>query len=237
MNLVAASSLAIFLAAAFFEIAGCFAFWAWLRLGKSIWWLAPGAIALFIFAWLLTFAPTDAAGRAYAVYGGVYIAASLLWLWIVEGQTPDRWDVGGAAVCIIGASIILLAPRTAPARADGGQNRASSGGRAAQLAELGGEIGLSERLNQPRQFAFAAKALALEPIERANAILCSLPHSSRQPWCQLCFPANSAPRSHWSCHWPAGLVLLDQEHRHPERGRALWRRFACRQPGWSRAWS
>jgi hypothetical protein len=67
MNLVAAPSLAIFLAAAFFEIAGCFAFWAWARLAKSAWWLLPGGLSLLIFAWLLTLAPTDAAGRAYAV--------------------------------------------------------------------------------------------------------------------------------------------------------------------------
>lgn len=113
MNIVAAPALGIFLAAALFEIAGCFAFWAWVRLGKSIWWLAPGAISLVTFAWLLTLAPTDAAGRAYAVYGGVYIAASLLWLWAVEQQQPDRWDITGAAVCMLGAAIILLAPRTA----------------------------------------------------------------------------------------------------------------------------
>ena len=66
MNIASAPALGIFIAAAFFEIAGCFAFWAWLRLGKSIWWLAPGATSLVIFAWLLTLAPTDAAGRAYA---------------------------------------------------------------------------------------------------------------------------------------------------------------------------
>lgn len=113
MNLSAVPSLGIFLAAALFEIAGCFAFWSWMKLGKPIWWLAPGSIALLIFAWLLTLVPTDAAGRAYAIYGGVYIAASLLWLWLVERQQPDRWDLVGAAVCIFGATIILLAPRTA----------------------------------------------------------------------------------------------------------------------------
>lgn len=103
---------AIFVAAAFFEIAGCFALYAWSRLGHSVWWVLPGAISLLIFAWLLTFAPTDAAGRAYAVYGGVYIASSLVWLWAVERQQPDRWDLLGAAICIAGAAIILIAPRT-----------------------------------------------------------------------------------------------------------------------------
>lgn len=113
MNPVAAPSLALFFAAAFCEIAGCFAFWAWARLGKSIWWLAPGVISLMTFAWLLTLADSDAAGRAYAAYGGIYVAASLIWLWLVEGQHPDRWDTTGAAICILGASVILLAPRSA----------------------------------------------------------------------------------------------------------------------------
>ena len=57
--------------------------------------------------------PVDAAGRAYAAYGGVYIAASLLWLWLAEGFRPDRWDLIGAAICIGGASVILFAPRGA----------------------------------------------------------------------------------------------------------------------------
>jgi small multidrug resistance family-3 protein len=51
------------------------------------------------------------AGRAYAAYGGVYIVASLLWLWAIEGMRPDRWDVTGALVCLAGAGIILLGPR------------------------------------------------------------------------------------------------------------------------------
>lgn len=108
-----ASLLVIYAGAALAEIAGCFAFWAWLRLGRSVWWGVPGVASLCLFAWLLTLVPTDAAGRAYAAYGGVYIAASLVWLWLVEGARPDRWDVIGASVCLIGAAIILLAPRSA----------------------------------------------------------------------------------------------------------------------------
>lgn len=101
----------IYLLAAGAEIAGCFAFWAWLRLERSPLWLIPGMAALALFAWLLTRVETDAAGRAYAAYGGVYIAASLAWLWAVEGARPDRWDVLGGAVCLAGAAIILWAPR------------------------------------------------------------------------------------------------------------------------------
>jgi small multidrug resistance family-3 protein len=105
--------IAVYTGAALAEIAGCFAFWAWLRLERSALWLLPGMLALACFAWLLTWVETETAGRAYAAYGGIYIMASLAWLWIVEGARPDRWDVIGAMVCLCGASIILFAPRTA----------------------------------------------------------------------------------------------------------------------------
>lgn len=104
---------AYYSAAAVAEIAGCFAFWAWLRLDRSALWLAPGMASLALFAYLLTRIDSEAAGRAYASYGGVYIAASILWLWVVEHRPPDRWDLIGAAVCLAGAAIILLGPRTA----------------------------------------------------------------------------------------------------------------------------
>ena len=102
----------IYAAAALAEIAGCFAFWAWLKLDKSPLWLAPGMASLALFAWFLTFIPSDAAGRTYAAYGGVYIAASILWLWLMEGQRPDRWDLTGLDVCLVGSAIILLPSRT-----------------------------------------------------------------------------------------------------------------------------
>lgn len=97
--------------AAVAEIAGCFAFWAWLRMGKSPLWLVPGMVSLALFAYLLTRVDSEAAGRAYAAYGGVYIVASILWLWLVEHRLPDRWDILGAGVCLVGAGIILFGPR------------------------------------------------------------------------------------------------------------------------------
>ena len=69
--------------------------------------------ALALFAYVLTRVDAAFAGRAYAAYGGVYIASSLLWLWIVEGARPDRWDLIGAAVCFLGAALILFGPRPA----------------------------------------------------------------------------------------------------------------------------
>lgn len=106
-------TLAVYLGAALAEIAGCFAVWAWLRLDKSPWWLVPGAACLALFAFLLTRVESDFAGRAYAAYGGVYIAASLLWMWLAESSRPDRWDLTGGAICLAGAAVILWGPRGA----------------------------------------------------------------------------------------------------------------------------
>lgn len=106
-------TLPLFIAAALAEIAGCFSFWAWWRLDKPALWLVPGMASLALFAWLLSLSETDAAGRAYAAYGGIYICASLAWLWAAEGVRPDRFDVAGALVCLLGAGIILLGPRPA----------------------------------------------------------------------------------------------------------------------------
>lgn len=100
-----------YLLAALGEIDGCFAFWAWLRLGKSFLWTIPGVVSLVIFALALTRIDAAAAGRAYAAYGGIYILSSLLWLWLVEKTRPDQWDVIGAGICLLGAAIILFGPR------------------------------------------------------------------------------------------------------------------------------
>lgn len=101
-----------FIGAAVAEIAGCFAFWAWLKLDKSAWWLAPGMAALALFAYLLTLVDIEHAGRAYAAYGSVYITAALFWLWMIEGARPDRWDLIGAVICLAGAGLILFGPRS-----------------------------------------------------------------------------------------------------------------------------
>ena len=106
-------SPAIYVITAIAEIAGCYAFWIWLRLGKSPLWIVPGLLSLAAFAFLLTRIDTNFAGRAYAAYGGVYIAASLGWLWFIEGTRPDRWDLTGGLICLIGAAVILFGPRAA----------------------------------------------------------------------------------------------------------------------------
>jgi small multidrug resistance family-3 protein len=101
-----------FVVAALFEIAGCFAFWTWLRGGRGAWVVLPGVASLVLFAVCLTRVDAAYAGRAYAAYGGIYIAASLAWLLAVERVVPDRWDLLGGAVGVAGALIVLLGPRS-----------------------------------------------------------------------------------------------------------------------------
>ncbi|MCW1918439.1 hypothetical protein NX862_06725 [Rhodobacter sp. KR11] len=99
-------SLPLYALAALAEIAGCFAVWSWWR-GASALWLIPGAAALAVFAFALALTPPSHAGKSYAAYGGVYIAASLVWLWLVEGAVPTARDLIGAGLALLGALVIL----------------------------------------------------------------------------------------------------------------------------------
>jgi len=100
-----------FLIAAVFEIAGCYAFWMSLRLGKTVLWVIPGLASLALFAFILTKVEAEFAGRVFAAYGGIYIVSSLAWLTFVERSRPLMSDFLGGAVCLIGAAIILFGPR------------------------------------------------------------------------------------------------------------------------------
>ena len=104
--------LLLFVATALAEIVGCYLPWLWLRQNGSPWLLVPAAFALAAFVWLLSLHPT-ATGRVYAAYGGVYVAVALLWRGRVDGVAPSRWDLLGAALCLAGMAIIMLAPRSA----------------------------------------------------------------------------------------------------------------------------
>lgn len=91
------------------EIIGCYLPYRWLRHGQPIWLLLPAAVSLALFVWLLSLHPA-ASGRVYAAYGGVYVAAALGWLWLVDGIRPTGWDVLGVAVALAGMAIIAFAP-------------------------------------------------------------------------------------------------------------------------------
>jgi len=107
---VVPSTAVIFIATAIAEIAGCFAFCAWLRNGKSPLWLVPGIVSLVLFAYLLTLVPSEHVGVPMRPTAGIYIAASVIWLWLAENQRPDVWYITGSAVAIAGAAVILFSP-------------------------------------------------------------------------------------------------------------------------------
>jgi len=108
--LIEIKAIALFIITAIMEIVGCYLPYLWLKQDKSPWLLLPAALALSVFVWLLTLHPT-AAGRIYAAYGGVYIGVAILWLWVVDGIRPTAWDIVGCVVTLIGASIIIFAPK------------------------------------------------------------------------------------------------------------------------------
>lgn len=101
-------TVGLFVLTAVAEIVGCYLPYLWLRKDGPVWYLAPAAVSLA--AYLLTLHPTGA-GRTYAAYGGVYVAVAVMWMWLVEGQKPDRWDIIGAAVTLVGMGLIVFGPR------------------------------------------------------------------------------------------------------------------------------
>lgn len=100
----------LFVVTAVAEIVGCYLPYLWLRGRADTWVLAPAALSLVAFVWLLTLHPF-AAGRTYAAYGAVYVVTALVWLWAVDGVRPGRWDVLGGALALAGMAVIAFAPR------------------------------------------------------------------------------------------------------------------------------
>ncbi len=102
----------LFAVTALAEIVGCYLTWLVFKQEKVAWLLLPAALALGLFAWLLTLHPA-AAGRTYAAYGGMYIAVALVWLRLVDGVSLTRWDVAGAVIALTGMAVIALQPQGA----------------------------------------------------------------------------------------------------------------------------
>ena len=103
-------STLLFVFAALSEIGGAYLIWQWRNNGKALWLAAAGAAVLFLYGLIQT-AQTFTFGRAFAAYGGVFIAAATLWGWWVDGRLPDRWDWIGAGVALVGAAVIVWEPR------------------------------------------------------------------------------------------------------------------------------
>ncbi len=108
--MVITKSLVFFIAAGLCEIGGGYLVWLWLREGKSVWYALVGAVVLVLYGVIPTFQPANF-GRVYAAYGGVFVALSLLWGWRVDKITPDRFDILGVSVALIGVFIIMYMPR------------------------------------------------------------------------------------------------------------------------------
>jgi small multidrug resistance family-3 protein len=107
-----ARSVLLFLVAALAEIGGAWLVWQGVREDRGLLWMGGGVIALGLYGFVATLQPDAEFGRILAAYGGVFVAGSLLWGVVVDGFRPDRWDLGGAAVCLVGVALIMYAPRT-----------------------------------------------------------------------------------------------------------------------------
>lgn len=109
--MIPARSVALFVLAALFEIGGCWLVWQGTREHRGIGWIGAGVLALGVYGFAATLQPDSHFGRILAAYGGVFVAGSLLWGMVVDGYRPDRFDVIGAVVCLIGVGVIMYAPR------------------------------------------------------------------------------------------------------------------------------
>lgn len=105
-------SVALFLVAALTEIGGAWLVWQGFREQRGLLWIGAGVVSLGIYGFVATFQPDPNFGRVLAAYGGVFVAGSLLWGVVVDGFRPDRWDVIGGLVCLVGVAVVMYAPRT-----------------------------------------------------------------------------------------------------------------------------
>ncbi len=106
-------SIALFAIAAIAEIGGAWLVWQAVREGRSWWLAALGGIALFLYGFAATLQPDPNFGRILAAYGGVFVAGSLAWGVVFDGFRPDRLDLIGASICLLGVAVIMYAPRQA----------------------------------------------------------------------------------------------------------------------------
>ena len=106
-------SLLLFLVAALAEIGGAWLVWQGVRENKGLAFMTAGVVALGAYGFVATLQPDANFGRILAAYGGVFVAGSLAWGMVFDGFEPDRWDIAGALVCLVGVAVIMYAPRTA----------------------------------------------------------------------------------------------------------------------------
>jgi small multidrug resistance family-3 protein len=108
---VTARSVLLFVLAAIAEIGGAWLVWQGVREHRGWLWAGAGVVALGLYGFVATLQPDASFGRVLAAYGGVFIAGSLVWAMLLDGFRPDRFDLIGAAVCLVGVAVIMYAPR------------------------------------------------------------------------------------------------------------------------------
>ena len=104
-------SAALFLLAALAEIGGAWLVWQGVREHRGLLFAGAGVVALGAYGFVATLQPDPHFGRILAAYGGIFVAASLAWGVLVDGFRPDRFDLAGAALCLVGVGVIMYAPR------------------------------------------------------------------------------------------------------------------------------
>ncbi|KOV80346.1 YnfA family protein [Nocardia sp. NRRL S-836] len=104
-------SVALFALAALMEIGGAWLVWQGVRENRGWLWIGGGVIALGVYGFVATLQPDANFGRILAAYGGVFVAGSLAWGMVADGYRPDRYDVTGALICLVGVAVIMYAPR------------------------------------------------------------------------------------------------------------------------------
>ncbi|WP_329310314.1 YnfA family protein [Streptomyces sp. NBC_01262] len=105
-------SVALFVLAALLEIGGAWLIWQSVREHRGWAWAGAGIVALGLYGFVATLQPDADFGRILAAYGGVFVAGSLVWGMVLDGYRPDRFDVAGAVVCLVGVGVIMYAPRS-----------------------------------------------------------------------------------------------------------------------------
>ena len=108
--MIVAKSFALFVLAGLCEIGGGYLVWQWLRSGKGLWVGIIGGLILFLYGVIPTLQPANF-GRVYAAYGGIFVILSILWGWLIDQVRPDRFDIVGGIICLIGVSVIMYWPR------------------------------------------------------------------------------------------------------------------------------
>jgi small multidrug resistance family-3 protein len=109
--MIVARTLALFVLAAVAEIGGAWLVWQGVREHRGIAYVLGGIAALAGYGFVATLQADGHFGRILAAYGGIFVAGSLAWGAVADGFRPDRYDLLGAAICVIGVLVIMFAPR------------------------------------------------------------------------------------------------------------------------------